>query len=85
MLIKNSVFVRKITNIKALHCIGLSVCSHRCLVLSTMPAEQCTMRQCDKQSNDPKQEDCIQMAIEAVSTGHYRSYKAASIQMNVRT
>ena len=50
-----------------------------------MPAERRTMRQRDKRSNDPKQEDRIQLAIEAVSIGRYCSYKAASVQMNVRT
>ena len=51
---------------------------------STMPAKQCAMRQRDKRSNDPRQEDCIQMVIEGVSAGRYRSYKVASIQLNVR-
>ena len=48
-----------------------------------MPAEQ-RMRQRDKRSNDPRQEGRMQMAIEGVSTGRYGSYKAASIQLNVR-
>jgi hypothetical protein len=51
---------------------------------STMPAERRTMRQRDKRSNDPRQEDHIQMAIEGVSAARYPSYKAASIQLNVR-
>jgi len=42
------------------------------------------MRQRDKHLNDLRQEDCIQMVIEGVNTGHYRSFKAASIQMKVR-
>ena len=51
---------------------------------STMPAEQHAMHQHNKHSNDPKQEDRIQMAIEGVSAGKYSSYKAASIQMKVK-
>jgi hypothetical protein len=51
---------------------------------STMPAKQRAMRQRDKRSNDPRQEDRIQMAIEGVSVGRYRSYKAVSVQLNVR-
>jgi hypothetical protein len=34
-----------------------------------MPAERRAMRQRDKRSNDPKQEDRIQMAIEGVTVG----------------
>jgi hypothetical protein len=49
-----------------------------------MPAEQRTMRQCDKHSNDSKYEEHIQMVIEAVDARKYNSYKVASIQMNVR-
>jgi len=49
-----------------------------------MPAERRTMRQHDKRSNDPKQEDRIQMAIEGVDAGRYCTYKEASIQMKVR-
>jgi len=49
-----------------------------------MPAERRTMRQRDKRSNDPKQEDRIQMAIEGVNTGQYGSYKVASVQLKVR-
>ncbi len=41
------------------------------------------MHQCDKHLNDPRQEDRIQMVIEGVNTGHYHSFKAASIQMNI--
>jgi hypothetical protein len=51
---------------------------------STMPAEQCTMQQRDKCSNDPKQEDLIQIAIKGVDAGHYNIYKEASIQMKAR-
>jgi hypothetical protein len=49
-----------------------------------MPAERRTTRQRDKRSNDPKQEDRIQSAIEAVNAERYRSFKEASIQMKVR-
>jgi len=42
------------------------------------------MHQRDKRSNDPKYEEHIQMAIEAIDAGKYNSYNAASIQMNVR-
>jgi hypothetical protein len=49
-----------------------------------MPAERRTMQQRDKRSNDPKQEDLIQMAIKGVDAGRYNTYKEASIQMKVR-
>jgi hypothetical protein len=85
MSAKSGVFISKINNTEAVHRIGLSsVCSNCYFALSTMPAERRSMRQRDKRSNDPKQEDQIQMAIAAVSAGRYSSYKAASIQMNVR-
>jgi hypothetical protein len=49
-----------------------------------MPAERRPIRQRDKRSNDPKQEERLQKAIEGVEAGRYDTYKAASVQLNVR-
>ena len=88
MSAKNGVFLSTENNAQAVHRIGLSLCILRpqiaTLCYSTMPAERRTVHQCDKRSNDPKQEDRIQMAIEGVNTEHYHSYKAASIELKVR-
>ena len=72
---KNRVYVSKVNNVSAL-------ASSNCY--STMPAEQHTMHQRDKCPDDLGREDRIQMAIEGVDAGQYRSYKVASIQLNVR-
>lgn len=87
MLAKNGGYVSKINSAWVVHRIGLSVhlrAPTTTLCYSTMPAERRTIRQRDKRSNDPKQEERIQMAIEGVDRGKYSSYKAASIQLKVR-
>jgi hypothetical protein len=87
MSAKNGAYVSKVNSTWVVHCIGLSThlrAPIATLCYSTMPAERHTMCQRDKCSNDPKYEEHIQMAIEAIDAGKYNSYKAASIQMNVR-
>jgi hypothetical protein len=90
MLAKNALYISKISNTQAAHHIGLPLTQHALATsnhytcYSIMPAERCAMRQRDKRSNDPRQEDRIQMAIEGVNAGRYRSFKAAAVQLKVR-
>jgi hypothetical protein len=90
MLAKNALYISKISNNQAAHHIGLSLTlralatSNHYACYSIMPAERRPMRQRDKRSNDPRQEDRIQMAIEGVNAGRYRSFKAAAVQLKVR-
>jgi len=87
---KNALYISKISNTQAAHHIGLPLTqralatSNHYACYSIMPAERCAMRQHDKCSNDPRQEDRIQMAIEGMNAGCYRSFKAAAVQLKVR-